>query len=609
MSSARDGRPRQKSLGQYFTDQRVAVLLANEATASQARRIADPMVGTGNLLAACLEVGAVPDYMCGVEIDPSAANIAKARFEGHSNVEIISGDSFQHDWLKDDFDLVITNPPFVRNTAKTSSTRCDMPSQKKIRSSLVSIVQRVKTSSPQDRSQWLKAVRSYPGNSDLAVPSLILCSALVSPGGALAMVAPTTWLQRPYANAFRELIESEFSIESIIEDGDASWFADAQVRTQLVICRRNSPSKDIPKGQTNYIRLTKKFWEDQEGSGLIHPSHASKQLENSSLRAQNHSGPLSHDLSSKNGLRELNGSKSLLDYGWSVGQGLRSGANEFFYVTNVGGRIEPHPLWNIKELDVPEECLRPAVWRQNQLVEGYSVQPQVIHTAILDLNGWVTNQDSRLFPDGEFKILPPTTSKWIEQVSHTLKQTNGRMTPYPLLTAVSTNKKIDQNGKLIRSWYHLPPFKRRHSAPLLMPRVNGDRPKTQLNASSLLVDANFSTFWPSSANAIPTCSVLAMLNSSWTWFALEKSCHVLGGGALKVEAANIRSLPFPSFSGAQLETLDKLGARLVAREDTLPDIDRIFDEAISAGNQLSIPELLSEDLRTVATRFLSERRY
>ena len=60
---------RYKRLGQYFTGMGLGRLLAALAQADKAKSIIDPMVGSGNLLASCLEIGAKPNLLAGIDID------------------------------------------------------------------------------------------------------------------------------------------------------------------------------------------------------------------------------------------------------------------------------------------------------------------------------------------------------------------------------------------------------------------------------------------------------------------------------------------------------------------------------------------------------------
>ncbi len=70
---------RRKRLGQYFTGAGLGRVLAALAQAEKAESIVDPMAGTGDLLAACLEIGAAPASIAGIEIDRVARDACANR--------------------------------------------------------------------------------------------------------------------------------------------------------------------------------------------------------------------------------------------------------------------------------------------------------------------------------------------------------------------------------------------------------------------------------------------------------------------------------------------------------------------------------------------------
>src|SRR5690606_15725933 len=109
---------RQKHLGQYFSGPLVASLLAYLAKHDEAKSIIDPMCGTGDMLKACNPISNPDKKFVGVEIDGSVSEYAQSRFSSASNVYIANSSAFDKDLLKgitaSEFDLVITNPPYVR---------------------------------------------------------------------------------------------------------------------------------------------------------------------------------------------------------------------------------------------------------------------------------------------------------------------------------------------------------------------------------------------------------------------------------------------------------------------------------------------------------------
>src|SRR4051812_39511550 len=104
-----------KRLGQYFTGESVARVLAALAEVADARSIIDPMAGSGDMLVAAHKVGATSAELTAIEIDPAAAALCSERVGmTHPNATIIVGDAFSPStWVGkagQSWDVVITNP-------------------------------------------------------------------------------------------------------------------------------------------------------------------------------------------------------------------------------------------------------------------------------------------------------------------------------------------------------------------------------------------------------------------------------------------------------------------------------------------------------------------
>jgi hypothetical protein len=109
----------------------------------------------------------------------------------------------------------------------------------------------------------------------------------------------------------------------------------------------------------------------------------------------------------------------------------------------------------------------------------------------------------------------------------------------------------------------LPDFAARHQPDLFMARVNSLTPKAQLNLGrKSLIDANFSTLWLEPDARISVHALLAYLNSVIAAVLMEHIGTVMGGGALKLEATHLRTLPIPKFSASTLSKLSRLGKSL-----------------------------------------------
>lgn len=593
---------RKKQLGQYFTGRRVGRLLAALAGAKSALSIIDPMVGSGDLLVSCLEVGARPSKLIGLELDPFALAQARSALDGVDAAELVLGDAFATALPAEQFDLVITNPPYIRYQSKGEVDGVAVPSSSAVRTGLLRAIRERAGLSDDFRALLLKAATDYPGTSDIAVPAWILCASLVREDGVLAVVAPQAWLSRNYAHAVRHLLDEAFDVEAIVQDGDASWFDDAQVRTHLVVARRRAVGARPVGHSVVLARATS----DLDVRGSLRGSLRSEPALATALRkvASSHSvevtigltAHVEHDLAVAASGRaghvparvstildvpqEQISTRTLESYGWRAGQGLRTGANDFFYVGQVDGEVRPARRWGISALPIPVECLLPAVRRQSDLREALDIEPATsLASRIVNFRGWVTPADSRRMGATEaVNLLPPAVGKWIEQVAAAPLSDKDPTKLFPRLAAVAPNVRIDRSGRQIGFWYQLPELAPRHRPVLFIGRVCGGQPTTYANSAAAVIDANFSTLWPTEPDALPADALLALLHSSWVWANLEAICTVLGGGALKVEATDLRRLALPDLTAGDIKRLASLGRDLLTRRGR--DVATAIDDAV-----------------------------
>jgi predicted RNA methylase len=619
---------RKKQLGQYFTGRPVGRLLAALADAESALSIIDPMVGSADLLAACLEVGARPDTMVGYDLDPLAIAQASVVLAGEPGVSLHAVDAFSAPLPPDQFDLVITNPPYIRYQSKGKIDGLSVPSAATVRSRLVHLIDGRASLDDDARDAFLRAARSYPGTADIAVPAWVLSAALVRVGGALAVVAPQAWLNRNYAHAVRELLDLAFDVEVVVEDGDASWFEDALVRTQLVVARRREigrkaghsivvgrATRDLDtrgsllgarKSEQTVARALRKVTSPQ--SVAVTRGLTARVSQEISLSAAGKRSTLAPRVALALGEAATSAKlRTIESYGWRVGQGLRTGANDFFYLTEIDGQMRPATRWGIGAMDVPAECLEVAVRRQSDLGDALEiVATTALSARVLCLDGWVTRADAKLSGKLGAKALPSQASAWIGQVAATPLTDVDPTKTFPELAAVATNAKRDRSGRRVGFWYQLPPMAPRHRPALFVPRVCGGRPFAYANTARVLVDANFATLWPESTDALPVRALFALLNSTWAWVNAEVSSTVLGGGALKIEATDLRRLPLPSLETGAIERLSALGSKLRTRADhnLIEQIDLEVAAAV-AGRPAS--KEVAEALRTTAVTALGGR--
>lgn len=622
---------RRKRLGQYFTGIRLARLLVALAGADKATSIVDPMAGSGDMLAASKELGADYDVLGAIDIDPIALGTCAGRVP---EAVCILGSAFDPEALfrlpRRQWNLVITNPPYVRyqSMAHGAGKGLKLPSAMEVRNGLLKALYSLPALDDTDRALFRKMAAGYSGLADLAVPSWILCAALVAPGGSLALVVPESWLSRDYATVVHYLLLRWFKIEFVVEDEHAAWFSDAQVKTTLLVARRvprRASAFDRDTGET-FLRLRvsgraqghdgvvdhlytgeankeRHFAEKARawlasGSGhkgeLVEAVHVPLALVAANLlgvcekqkwfsgMADAHAGGAASAPLVPQELADwltsgIGGSPvvSLEGSGTRVGQGLRTGANAFFYAdTRAGsdGTVElvPDGLLGLAGVKVPSSCALPVLRRQAELPEGYAVRAADLKGRVLALQRMALPEDIEVGGKAAktaYAVMPEGLASLVRMAARTNFGTQDNPRWVFELTAVAPNvrKGSSDKGTPPRFWYMLPDFAPRHRPDLLIARINSASPKAFLNEGrATLVDANFSTVWLDDISIAGTHALLALLNSSWCRAALELSATVMGGGALKVEAAHLRRLPVPKLDANGWKTLSGLGRKLAS---------------------------------------------
>ncbi len=73
--------------------------------------------------------------------------------------------------------------------------------------------------------------------------------------GTIALVVPESWLKRDYSNTIKYMLLRFFSIKYVIEDCNACWFADASVKTNLLVAQRITLKNQHLIGVANLISI------------------------------------------------------------------------------------------------------------------------------------------------------------------------------------------------------------------------------------------------------------------------------------------------------------------------------------------------------------------
>ena len=656
-----------KHLGQYFSGSAVASLLAHLASFETANTIIDPMSGTGDMLLACKPSENPSKLYIGVEIDKIVYRRSTDRFKNNNNVKLIKRNIFKLSTIKEissvQYDLVITNPPYVRyqtisenkqNTPKYLSTF-------EIKRNLIKSLDYFEHLDLEDKILLKLIISNYSGLSDLAVPSWLLCALLTKIGGRIAMVVPHTWLNREYASIIQYLLFRWFRLEYIIEDGNSEWFPNAQVKTTLLVAKRinrkdsifswkletfkyctifstamteNSLIGKIVSGKVNpeksFVKLINRndssnglfnvkkirivdFANNVKSKVTYHKWFSVLEPSNQKAKIRTNEIKIPSDLHTW-----LNEKKPRFqffhDIGVSISQGLRTGANLFFYLDIIkrkknGVIAMPSRIFEQKPISIPSLYYKEVVRKQSELELSYSLSDFNAKGIVLNLQKYALSEDIYLFNGDQKAIrkaynpIPEQLSEYVRTATKNNISKEDEPKYIPNLSAVSSNIKIWHEKKpneLPRFWYMLPSFTKRHSPDLFIPRVNSGNPQTRLNNNGVyIIDANFSSLWVSdNTSQYDNNALIALLNSSWCVVAMEEYGTIMGGGALKLEAIQLKRIPVPVLSSNSILTLSRLGKKLWQRKNGHSKTIEIIDQLIL--NTLGFNRNLEEKLKSLS---------
>ena len=601
-----------KSLGQFFSGGRLGSLLVSmipdEAPFSS---VIDPMAGEGDLLRAATNRAGENTTFVGIEIDPDVAAICKKQVPAAS---VVVEDAFRSPAVvrKEGFDIVVANPPYVRYQLQKGRFSS-------VRSALKQQLESLEHLTAKEKLFFLKLADSYAGTADTAVPSWILCAALLSHNGWLAIVVPEAWLSRDYAMPVQYMLLKLFDIHHVVRDISATWFADALVRTCLVVAQRK-PMKNIRqmlasktrridlgadtgdadslvgnlrvgglrgrKAWNRVFRSRKTIQTDHLsaitiGSSELFPGLAhigAEPFVDDADRAHfSRASALPFAVKSMLPAMGLPSFQELDRFGIKCGQGLRTGANEFFYLKK--SEKEPESFlsgWNGASYKLaPSVCL--AALQKQTDISSLVVRPENLTRVLFYCGDKIRPDDvKRILPtkSKDIGIVDNETARYISDAEVGFLKHGKRIFD---LSAVQPNiRRVDD--RYLSFWYQLPRLAPRHTPDLCIPRVNGDVVSCSFvdQKSTTIVDANFSTLWGCDDTIL---SFFCILNSIWFKYYAEVQGTIMGGGALKLEASSIRKMLFPCLTKTRLRSLESIARSVIATglitKETQWEIDKI----------------------------------
>lgn len=231
-----------KSGGVVYTPPTLAKFLASQAFDAlgdvESVRILDPACGDGELLLAAFAVAEARHIhvvdLVGYDIDASAVRTAADRLNGISSAVVHCADFLElvakppsdlglfdpiekYDCLE--FDLVISNPPYVRTQTLGASL-----------------------------AQSLGKRFGLKGRVDLYQAFAIAMIQTLSPDGALGLLCSNKFLTNRAGSSMRQFLLNELNIKELVDLGDTKLF-EAAVLPVIVSGRRTNPKQDYVPGR------------------------------------------------------------------------------------------------------------------------------------------------------------------------------------------------------------------------------------------------------------------------------------------------------------------------------------------------------------------------
>lgn len=524
-----------KRLGQFFTGLPLGLLLAHTAIDADAQAVIDPMAGHGDLLDAAAMAartrGIRLERLDGTELDPKTAAFCGRRMaalqadDAVAGSRIVTGSTFDPSIITaldaSGYDLVITNPPYVRYQSQNGNGS----GVDDVRRGLSAIVDARMSGS--ERALWQALVEGYSGLADLSVPAWLLSALLTRPGGRLALVVPATWRSRDYAYVVRYLLLRAFRLEFIVADTQPGWFSDALVRTHLVIARRLawheaaaplSGRPSWPAARWLQIAPAAAGGESLVGSAFPGPeperdfaawtAATDRQvsgIESRPFALDEEWRTLEQRLGRKSWFRKVEDRRDALPLfsvgeaesaavpqglrdmlppgatpahlqtleqaGIRVSQGLRSGCNRFFYVTIAGDddgevvTVEASGSFENMRFRVPAAALRPVLHRQSDIqtiTDGC-----VPATRALDLSNWILPEDQPAVARAAEayqkrgvpvpRVMPPELASFVRAAARYAPDPKEPARFIPDLSAVCTNVRHPANDRDVPRFWYMLP--------------------------------------------------------------------------------------------------------------------------------------------------------
>jgi methylase of polypeptide subunit release factors len=553
MAKKKDARHR---YGQHYTPLEVAQVLAAFAVRSESDLVLDPSCGDGRLLREVLE--RAKDF--GGRRNGAAHKLARnlfgidrsgqaARLAANTGAQVARADFFNVEPgarlngeidLPHRFDAIIGNPPYIRQ--ELMGARDKRRVEKRLELARI------------DGSEisWPR----WSGRSDIYVFFFAHSARFLKPGGRLVFLTASSWLDVGYGAALREFLCENFKIISIIESTAESFFADASVNTIITVLEREKEQSKRDANATRFVQLNLPLTDILPGrkravefARSIERARSSSADDTQRIRviaqrdlSQAESGwgkyLRADDLFFK--VIEQAGAKlkQLSDMA-EVRFGVKTGANDFFYLKDAGSRKKLNdgqkPGVHLQPLADMAEVRRGITTGANEFFYLRAVEDGAKGDSI------IVEDKSGARHKIEPQFLSPVVFSLKEIPGILLENMGAAKLFFNCANApeeITGTDAFDYIIKGERAGYHLRPtcaarspwygvVRARKPAPLIFPSKVGERWVVALNRDGVFEDKKLYGIFP--RKRVSTVVLAALLNSTWARYYAELTCRQMIG--------------------------------------------------------------------------------
>lgn len=587
----------QHRYGQHYTPREVARLLAAFAVRSPHDLVFDPSCGDGRLLEEAQQLKgqfaarngllSLTGENFGVERSLSAAQLARETgacvavadffdIEPAANVN-------RNTQLPFEFDAIVGNPPYIRHEIQGAKDKG-----------------RIEACLARDRvvTRGLFWPR-WSGRSDIYVYFFAHSIRFLKIRGRLVFLTASSWLDVGYGAPLREFLLANFRVIAVIESGCESFFEDASINTAITVLELEPDFGAREEHSIRFVRFNRKLSEildkprnEQMDRAVqlardIERSKASSAAYRMRLIAQS-------ELLNTSARECKQAARAAIQPGWGkylradkvffkiidrgslrlrslsrmarVRFGVKTGANEFFYVTEDGrSQGEKKAEGRRQQAEAPDQNDEPGLLALGDVAavrrgittganEFFYVSRAVAQTkteeneadgrscshrsnngltAVRDSEGNLREIESSLLSPVVFS-LKEIPGVLLEEVESQRMLFNCPLTASELLgtRALDYIKSGEHKGYDQRPtcasrepWYSV--AREMTPAPLIFPSKVGERWVVALNRAGVFEDKKLYGIFPSSE--VSELTLAALLNSTWARYYAEITCRQMTG--------------------------------------------------------------------------------